>query len=612
MQKINKLYIIVLLLGLFSCEEFLDVSPDFGIDEDDVFSEYESTRGYLDNCYDVLYDVHHWRSQNLQRTHISGLSDEGGTLFNGAINTLINTGSWIDKGWAGEIGWTGQTNYDQGSIISNAFFAIRIANKVITNVGQMDNLSQAQHDELLGQAYFFRAWYYFQIIQRWGGMPIFDKAYTPSDDLDLPRVTYSESTEWLIGDLNNAIALLPHKWDDNQVGRITKAAAMSVKSMAALYAASPLMQNDLTSIQYRDYGQEWTERAAAYAHEVIEYVSNGTGGTRFRLMNGEEYKNIFYHEGINVSDESLFYNLDAGRRHQSRGLRCNYLPQRFSGGTGNDATAYSNPTQNIVDMYEVLNGGQAYPVDDPRSGYDPQNPYVNRDPRFYNNIIVPGEEWGVDNGGRPIYQELYVGGTDYNIQTTSNHTRNRQLSGYMCKKFIWPEANRFTSQYGLYRLNNIFIRVSQVYLDYAEAMNEAYGPNSDPNGYGLTAVQAVNMIRNRVGMPDVLTEHTGSKETFRDAIRHERAVELMWENHRWHDLRRWMVAEDVFSRPIQGVRAYPPAGHQSVQDKSTLDFTYEVIELETEQRVFGLRNHWYPVAQSDAQNLFNFQQNPGW
>lgn len=608
----NNLYIFILLFGLFSCEEYLDVSPDFGIAEDDVFSEYQSARGYLDNCYDVLYDMHHWRSQELDRTSINGLSDEAGTLYRNNLNQVINTGSWIDKQGVGEIGWGGETNFDRGSIISNAFFAIRIANKVIEKVEEIPNLSQSQHDELLGQAYFFRAWYYFQIIQRWGGMPILDKAYTPSDDLDLPRVTYSESSEWLISDLDKAINLLPHKWNDNEFGRATKASAMAVKSMAALYAASPLMQNGLESIQYLDYGQEWSKKAAQYAHEVINYIKSGTGGTRYRLMEGEEYENIFYHESINASDESLWFNLDGGRRGSRRGLRCNYIPQFFSGGTGNDATAFSGPTQNIVDKFEVINDGQAYSIDDPRSGYEPQNPYVNRDPRFYNNVIVPGEEWGLNSAGKQLYQELYVDGRDYNITTTSTHTRTRQLTGYMCKKFIWPECNRFFEQYDKFRINHIFIRVAQVYLDYAEAMNEAYGPNSDPNGYGLTAVEAINVVRNRVGMPGVLAEFTGSKEIFRDKIRNERAVELFWENHRWHDLRRWMIAEEVFSNPIQGVRAFPPSGHKNVQDKSSLDFNYEVVDLETEQRVFGLRYHWYPVAQSDAQNLFNFQQNPGW
>jgi hypothetical protein len=617
----TKTYKIVMLLVAFasiiSCEDYLDVNPDLGLTEDDVFSSYESTRGYLDNCYEVLMDMHHWRSQGINRATVNSLSDEAGSPFNGNIQSVLNSGAWSNR-WAGipEIGWGGgNAGYDQGSAFTNAVYAIRIVNKVLDRLegDQVPGVADQQKEELLGQAYFFRAWYYFQIIQRAGGMPLLDKAYSSDDNTDLDRLTYSESTEWMLTDLDKAIDLLPAAWNDTEFGRVTKAAAMSVKSMATLYAASPLMQNDINTIQYLDYSQAWSERAAEYANDVIQYINAGAGGANIRLMDKSEYKNIFYTDEVNASPESIWYRLDAGKRSsQSRGLRCNYLPQYFSGGTGNDATAYSNPTQNIVDMHEVLNGGLAYPVTDSRSGYDPQNPFVNRDPRLYNNVLFPGEEWGVQGSGQTIYQELYVDGRDYLRQTSSTYTKNRLLSGYMCKKYIWPEANNFTNQYDIYALNHIYIRVAQIYLDYAEAMNEAYGPNADPQGYGLTAVQAINIVRNRVEMPDVLSEFTTSKEVFRDRIRNERAVELMWENHRWHDLRRWMIAEEVFENPIRGVIATPEDGHASIADKSSLTFTYDYIDLPTEQRVFNIRNYWYPVSETDAQDLFNYKQNPGW
>lgn len=615
--KIYKIMMLVAFVSIASCEDYLDVSPDLGLTEDDVFSSYESTRGYLDNCYEVLMDMHHWRSQGISRTTINALSDEAGTPFKGSnIAVVLNTGAWSNR-WNAipEIGWGGTAQYDQGSAMTNAVYSIRIVNKVLARIesDQVPGITEDQKNELLGQAYFFRAWYYFQVIQRAGGMPAFDKAYSSNDDVDLDRLNYSESTEWLLTDLDKAIAILPDVWNDNEFGRITKGAAMAVKSMATLYAASPLMQNDINSTQYLDYSVEWSERAAAAANDVIKYINAGSGGAGFRLMNKSEYKNIFYTDGINASPESIWYRLDAGKRSsQSRGLRCNYLPQYFSGGTGNDATAYSNPTQNIVDMYEVINGGVAYPISDSRSGYDDQNPFVNRDPRLYNNVILPGEEWGVQGSGQTIYQELYVEGRDYIKQKNSTYTKDRDLTGYMAKKYIWPEANNFTKLYDIYNLNHIYIRVAQVYLDYAEAMNEAYGPNADPKGYGLTAVQAINIIRNRVDMPNVLADLSSSKDIFRNRIRNERAVELMWENHRWHDLRRWMVAEEVFKTPIRGVRAIPPVGHASITDKSTLNFTYEYFDSTTEQRVFGLRNYWYPVGETDAQDLYNYKQNPGW
>jgi hypothetical protein len=614
--RIYKILLILFLVSSSSCEEFLDVSPDLGISEDDVFSSYESTRGYLDNCYEVLNDIHHWRSQGFDRTSVNCLSDEAGCSFNGSAARILNTGAWINRSSAPELGWAGRTGFDEGPAITNALFALRVANKVIDrlNGAQSPVLTDAQKKELLGQAYFYRAWYYFQVIQRWGGMPLLDKSFATDDNLDLARLTYSESTEWLLSDLNEAIMLLPDKWNDNEFGKPTKGAAMAVKSMATLYAASPLMQNDTNSTQYLNYSQSWSEKAADYSNDLIKYINSGSGGAGFRLMTASEYKNIFYGQNVNASPESLWFRLNAGRRtDQRRGLRCNYIPQRFSGGTAQDAAAFSNPTQNIVDMYEVLNRGEAYPITDSRSGYNPQRPFLNRDPRLYNNVILPGEAWGVDQTGRTLYQELYVGGADFQSAITNTFTKDRLISGYIVKKYIWPEANDFVRGYDINQINTIYIRVAQIYLDYAEAMNEAYGPTADPKGYGLTAVGAINIIRNRVGMPNVLSEFTTAKEVFRGRIRNERAVELMFENHRWHDLRRWMIAEEVFTKPIKGVRAVPTVtNHASVVDKSTLTFTYTYIDLTTEQRIFNLRNYWYPVAQPDAQDLFNYKQNPGW
>lgn len=444
-------------------------------------------------------------------------------------------------------------------------------------------------------------------------MPIFDKAFTPVDNLDLPRLSYHESTDWLISDLDKAIELLPHVWPADQTGRATKIAAMSVKEMAALYDASPLMQNDNNSTVQKEYDIERAKKAAKYANDVLKYIQAGTGGTKYRLMNGSEYTNIFYTNPQFASDESLWYYNDAGRRDQRRGLRVHYIPQHFSGGTGNDAASFNGPTQNAVDMYEVINGGNAYPITDSRSGYSDQNPYVRRDPRFYNNIIIPGEEWGVDNTNKKLYMEMYVGGRDYNFTISNKEVNRRQATGYVCKKFIWKTANEFIREYTINKLNTIYIRVSQVYLDYAEAMNEAYGPNSDPEGYGLTAVQAINVIRNRVGMPNVLPEFTADKALFRDRIRNERGVELQFENHRWFDLRRWMIAVDVFAKPIRGVLATPKlANHATVANKSTLQFNYTYRTLTTEVRVFQNRNYWYPLPKNHVDDLFNLKQNPGW
>jgi hypothetical protein len=604
-----KIVIVTIFFSLTGCEEYLDKAPELGLTEEDVFLKFESARGFLDVNYDKLVDMHHWDGQNLRNNNITSLSDETASVVSHGSITELNTGNWLNQPWMGEVGWTERGVTRRSSVIGRAFSGLRISNKVIENAEMIPNITEEQLNGLLGQAYFFRAWWYFQIILRWGGMSIFDKVFAPNDNMDLERKTYSESSEWLISDLDKAIAFLPHNWADEEYGRATKGSAMALRSMVALYASSPLMKNDLYSLQNNGYDIAWAEKAALYAHEAIEYVQNGTGGHGYRLMNKDEYKNIFYHDTW-ASDESLWFRID-GNTRVYRDFTTMYFPRRIGNmsGKGNSAMNFSNPTQNIVELYETADG---YPVDHASSGYDPQDPFLNRDPRFYNNVVIPGEQWGLNKRNKPIYMETYVNGIDYNQAKNFPSTSDRMISGYGCKKFVWPEANGYTRQWRKNTLNTIYIRVAQLYLDYAEAMNEAYGPNADPKGYGMTAVDAINVIRNRVGMPNVVGEFTGSKEMFRERIRNERSVELMFENHRWPDLRRWMIAEEVFKEPISGLRAHPPAGHKRVANKSTLDFTYEIIPLTTEVRVFSSRQYWYPVAQDHVENLYNFQQNPGW
>lgn len=619
MRKNKFIYALLLLLSLVSCKKYLDKTDKIGLVEDDVFSTYESARGYLDQTYAALADMHDWNSQGLQRASINCLSDEMASLVttNNGIANVINTGNWLDQSDLGEIGNNRRNSFFNvrttgAPVMENAYYSLRVANKVIEKASSIPNITNDQLNQLLGQAYFMRGWYYFQLILRVGGLPIYDKAFSANDDLDLPRANYQESNDFVIQNMDEAIQMLPDKWDSNQTGRATKVAAMAVKEMAQLYAASPLMQNDLNSTIDKGYGIPQAEKAAQYANDVIQYCKSNTGGTNYRLLPGAEYANIFYHFPNNASDEELWYRMDAGSRDQMRGLRCMYIPQYLSGGTGIDAAAFNGPTQNIVDKFEVINNGQAYTINDTRSGYNPQDPYKNRDPRFYNDIIYPGEQWGSNANNTPAYQELYQGGRDQLNASSNPYTKNRMSSGYECKKFVWEGCNTFKNQYNNFRLNNCYIRLAQVYLDYAEAMNEAYGPNADPKGYGLTAVQAINIIRNRVAMPNVLPEYTASKETFRDRIRNERAVELCFENQRWHDLRRWMIAEEVFNKPIQGIEATPPANHRSVVNKSTLQFTYKVVDLTTEVRVFQTKHYWYPVPQDQVNSQFNFKQNPGW
>ncbi len=595
-------------VSLTSCEDYLSVSPDLDISEEDVYDTYDAAQGYLDNCYNALDDYSRWNVQNQQRNHISCISDESAATYPwGSLHSTVNGGQWLDQQSASEIGYS-ESNIGtyKGRVIANAFYCIRIANKLLLNVPDMD-ITDDEKNELLGQAYFMRSWYYFEIIRRWGGMFIMDVAYTSDDVLDLERLTYSESSEWLIEGLDAAIELLPDNWDDAKKGRADKVAAMAVKSMAALYAASPLMQNGIYTITDQDYSVDWSKLAAKYAAEVLDYIDVTmperavTGEGMTAEEQAENYTNIFYHYPEFYSAESLWYKNSTGM-NRSTDMIIHWQNIRFSGKTGNYGWAVAAPSQNLVDKFEFADGT----VFDWDNSDHAANPYANRDPRFYNNILYPGAAHGVDGSGNTLYLETWTGGGDLN----STYTKSIP-TGYMCKKWWWPEANRYNSNaYKSYYYNGVFIRTTQVWLDLAEAMNEAYGPDADPDGLGYTAVTALNKVRNRVGMPDVSSEYTGSTEALRERIRNERAVELMFENHRWFDIRRWMIAEDIFSAtyPIQGVTADIESGTSGAD----YTFSYDVKDVTTETRVFDTKNYWYPVAYDHTTQYSNFKQNYGW
>ncbi len=617
MKKIY-LYSLIGLLLLFlfpSCESYLDIDPNMGISEEDVYKDYASIRGFMDKMYDNLENIHEYgddqngtAGHENGRSHISAISDELSSMLNSPAVMTMNSGNWLIKADK-----TFEIGVQRRTVIAYSFQSIRIANRIIRDIDKVPGLTDIQRNEILGQTYFLRAWYYFNLMKRYGGMPILDKVYVGDGDEDVPRVTYHESHDWMYGDLETALGMLPDKWDDKNVGRATKAAALALMTQTRLFDASPLMQNSLTTLSVLDYDKNRAKLAAQSATATLKYIAEHSAD--YHLMGTADYKNIFYWLPPNYTQpEFLWYNRDQASNF-SRYIRSFWLPSEYAVGTGNDAAAFNAPNQNMVKLYEKKGtDGKYYPIDDSKAGYDAQNPFVDRDPRFRNNILVPGEKWGTGTNNKPMYITSYLGGQIANTLLTNQYTNKRQHSGYFCKKFIWEGADNLKSDYTK-RVITVYIRVAEIYLDLAEASFEATGSaTAVVDGCELSALQALNIVRNRAGIGDLPDEYT-TPDKFREAYRRERAVELMFENHRWWDIRRWMIMHKLFETayPITGIVARPiETNHASIEDKSTLHFTYEEVPLIPEVRKYGMRNYWYPFCLDDAYSLDNLVQNPGW
>jgi len=620
---------IIAALTFSSCEKFLDKSPDLGLSESDVYKDYNSFRGFLDNAYNYRENFLKYNGCNNGRVHQDVITDELMCNYNSTEARTVNSGNWntntINADAAANSYEIGNNSNNGGTTIYKSYTGLRIVNRAIRDIDKVPGITGGQRDELLGQAYFLRAWFYFQLIIRYGGMPKFDKLFTGDGTEDLPRMTYLESHDWMMTDIEKAIDMLPTAWDADNTGRPDKVAAMAFKSEATLYACSPLMQNGLETTEVLPYNKERAKEAAKAADELITFI-NEHPELGFGLTPGDQYSNIFYWTAPPYRQmEHLWYNRSQSSPGNTwnkneaftRTIRSMWQPGDMSNGTGNDAIAYCAPTQNAVDMFEKKGAdGFYYPITDPASGYDQAEMFKDRDPRLSRYILIPGERWGVNDKGKSMYITTYKNGYHWNESYQGSSTKQRQLSGYFCKKYMWEEANQYSQQYGLYRCIIPYIRLAEIYLNYAEASFEATGSATETvEGCSLSAVECLNVIRQRVGVTDVAPSIWQDPESFREAYRRERNVELMFECKRWWDMRRWMIAHEVFAEqyPIKGLVATPvESNHASIEDKSTLHFTYETVDLVPEVRVFGMRNYWYPFAMVDVAALSNLNQNPMW
>jgi hypothetical protein len=429
-----------------------------------------------------------------------------------------------------------------------------------------------------GEMRFLRAFFYFELTKRFGGVPIMNKVYEVNDDINLSRNTYDECVNFMLADLDKAVTLLGNDADygASNYGRATKGAALALKARVLLYAASPL--NNPTGDK-----QKWRVAADA-AKAVIDLNLYSLQST---------YDNI-----LNVPQSSEYIMIKIRGPRPIDGIFADFAMSPGSGG----AQGQMNPTQNHVDMYEAVKKDatgkiiSSAPINDPNSGYTLQNPYANRDPRFYANILYNGAPWQgkqIETWSQTAANGTVNYGKDYNA-TNITFTATR----YYCRKY-WPEVYvRLGGTSGTALLNYVFFRYGEILLNYAEALNEAGGATPDADVY-----TRINEIRARVGMPGL---PVGLDQTaMREAVRHERAIELAFEDHRWYDIMRWKNGPELIAKPVYGM---------NVVKNTNGTFTYTPVLLGNNfQKVYFDYMHRYPIPKQEIYKSKGvLVQNPGW
>ncbi len=549
--------------------------------EEDVFTDYLNFRKFEDRMYK---DLHNYISAG-DYTYIASLCDEGHLGPGWETMPTAQRGDWL-RSYN-----TGQALQFYG--IWNAWESIRIANLVFENLTMLEgNATQDQIDRLKGQAHFMRAWYYFEFLRRQGAMPYITKALGGTDNFAFERPSFHETTLNIVVDCDSASSLLPSRWDNSNMGRPTEGAAKALKATALLFNASP--SNNPTNDQ-----SKWQLAAEA----SWEFISAAESSGRYKLMEclGTDQVSYMTPDGVQTIDYvSGFDSIFMYRPYHDE-----IIWERFAsindGGMYNVYTVPSldqggviqgySPTANIVDMFETNNGLSIQ--DDP--SFDDQNPYVNRDPRFYHSILFNGQRWTSETDR---YLELFNGG---NERTGAEHY---SYTGYLARKYWAPNVDQFSGNSAPYT-HVIYLRYADILLQYAEAANELGGPNHTLSGADMSAVDAVNKVRERVGMPPVNNQYLASKEAFRARIKNERAVELFLEGKRFFDLSRWGDA------------------HKSVHNKLyAMDFQVDetrptgyVISRSSEPfftLTFDQKQYKWPIPLEDALMFDEFKQNPGW
>ena len=590
MKNIIKLVVLVFLFT--ACDDMFEPALENNRGLDAMYNEPTYAQGILANAYILL------PYSSAPQSDVA--TDDAVTNDNENDYLAMATGSWT-------------ASTDPMSQWQSRRNAIQYINLFLANTDEVvwstdEVINTMYNDRLKGEAYALRAVQMLALLKAHGGwtaggellgVPIVTEPETPESDFNLPRNTFQQCIDQIIADANTAMDLLPLDFGDisdgeipskyqslgvtnagdyNRVngnhmrGRITGRIVEAVRAQAALLAASPAY-NAGTTVSWED--------AANFAADVLDRI----GGPNGLATDGNTwYANISEIEALasGVTPPEIIWRGDVGQNNDLE--TDNFPPSLYGNGR-------VNPTQNLVDAFPSVDG---YPITDSASNYDAENPYANRDPRLNDYIVVNESTQGPNSD--VIITGIYADDKDGINQENGKSTR----TGYYLRKLLRYDCNpnpEFDTNQKHYAAR---IRYTEIFLAYAEAANEAWGPTGN-GGNAYSAYDVIKAIRERAGIGlengDAYLESVkGDQDAMRELIRNERRIELCFENHRFWDLRRWNVTN--LNETARGIQIEDANG------------TYTLIDVES--RNYADYMYYGPIPYGEIQKWSNLEQNAGW
>lgn len=583
MKNINKFIRLITLCAIFStilisCEDmmgdFLDKPPGVDVTEDTIFTSQKNTESFLMGIYkDGMYtDLPMWTARDGRRD----------SPFSCYCDEAENVATWYKSQSYNTASLSSSVNRDEGRW-EYRWKAIRSIHILLDRIEEVSDASTEYKNQAKGQALFIRGLCYFEMLKRYGGVPLVDHRFDVDnpdpESLKIPRATLEETVNFIINDAETAASLLPDRWPSQYTGKATKGAALMLKARTLLYAASPLFNtatppldlpghNDL--ICYGDYDANRWKLAADAAKAVIDWAP--AGGVHLITDKGVD-KNYRYVWEVSDNEEVIMPSKLTGIQSVShdvfKSLNNFYIAQ--SG---------TMITQNFIEKYEKKDG--THQIWDPNGGNNLNQMYAELDPRFGQTVGYNGSYWNPDF---PVLT-LWEGAVPANKPPLLG-----LKTGYWLRKWIPESLNKNRPVYAAWNL----YRLAEAYLNYAEALNEYQGPVPE-------AYEAVRIVRERSGMPPFPPGLT--KEQFREKIRNERSIELAMEEHRLWDIMRWRIAEEegIMQGDMWGIKIYK-------QPAPSNEFSWKPYVFE--KRYWKTAMYHIPFFQSEVDKGYIIQ-NPGW